>query len=345
MRSEVSKFALIQASSVSDAIAKLTHYGVDNAVAVAGATDVISRNKNRISTMMPQYLIDISGLNLSYINGSASSGFTIGATTQISQLVNNSSISTGIPVLSQAASAVATNQIQNMGTVAGDVLQEVWCPYVRNDFACWRNGGNVCYGAIGDNRYYHSIFGGRLCYANHAGDLAPALTALGATATIQGSLGTRTVSMEDLIPGINVISGRVKENTVDYNEILTEFQIPAQPSGTVSAFYKVRDRGTWDFALASAAVVLQMSGSTISRASVVMGGVDVKPHRATAAENYLVGQSLSESVIQNAAQQAVSDATPLTLGTGNAYRVTIANGAVRKALRSLSSTPNASVYD
>ncbi len=345
MRTEVSKFALIQASSVSDAVSKLTQYGVDNAVAVAGATDVISRNKNRITTMMQQYLIDISGLGLSYINGSSSSGFTIGATTPISTVANNSNISSGISVLSQAASAVATNQIQNMGTIAGDVLQEVWCPYVRNDFPCWRNGGNVCYGAIGDNRYYHSIFGGRLCYANHAGDLAPALTALGATATIQGSLGTRTVSMEDLIPGINVISGRVKENTVDYNEILTEFQIPAQPSGTVSAFYKARDRGTWDFALASAAVVLNMSGSTISKASVVLGGVDVKPHRATGAESYLSGQTLSESVIQNAAAQAVADATPLTTGIGNAYRVTIANGVVRKALRSLSSTPNASVYD
>jgi xanthine dehydrogenase YagS FAD-binding subunit len=341
MRTEVSKFALIQATSVSDAISKLNQYGVDNSVVVAGATDVISRNKNRITTMMPQYLIDISGLGLNYLNASGGS-FQIGATTPISMLSNN----TAIPaVLSQAASAVATNQIQNMGTVGGDVLQEVWCPYVRNDFPCWRNGGNVCYGAIGDNRYYHSIFGGRLCYANHAGDLAPALTALGAIATIQGSLGSRTVSMEDLIPGINVISGRVKENTVAFNEILTEFEVPAQPSGTVSAFYKARDRGTWDFALASAAVVLRMSGSTISSASVVLGGVDVKPHRAVAAENYLSGQTLTEAVIQNAAQQAVSDATPLTMGTGNAYRVTIANGVVRKALRSLSSTPNASVYD
>jgi xanthine dehydrogenase YagS FAD-binding subunit len=341
MRTEVSKFALVQATSVSDAISKLNKYGVDNSVVVSGATDVISRNKNRITTMMPQYLIDISGLGLSYVNPSGG-GFHIGATTPISMLSNNGSIPS---VLSQAAASVATSQIQNMGTVAGDVLQEVWCPYVRNDFACWRNGGNVCYGAIGDNRYYHSIFGGRLCYANHAGDIGPALTALGATATIQGSLGSRTVSMEDLIPGISVISGRVKENTVAYNEILTEFQIPAQASGSVSAFYKVRDRGTWDFALASAAVVLNMSGSTISSARVVLGGVDVKPHRATAAESYLSGKSLTEDVIQTAAQNAVSDATPLTMGTGNKYRVTIANGAVRKALRSLSSTPNASVYD
>ncbi len=342
MRTEVSKFALIQATSVGDAIAKLSSYGVDNSAVISGGTDVISRNKERIATMMPQYLIDISGLPLNYITPS-SGGFKIGATTPVIDVANNTSVPA---VLSQAANAVATPQIQSMGTVAGDVLQEVWCEYVRNDFPCWRNGGNVCYGAIGDNRYYHSIFGGRLCYANHAGDLAPALTALNATATIQSQTGTSTVSMEDLIPGINVISGRVKENIVAWNEILTEFQIPAPASGSVSAFYKVRDRGTWDFALASASVVLNVSGSTISSARVVLGGVDVKPHIATSAQSYLAGKSvpLSEADIAGAAAAAVDGAQPLTTGTGNSYRVTIASGAVSKALRSIYTPNQPTVY-
>jgi xanthine dehydrogenase YagS FAD-binding subunit len=339
LRTEVSKFALIQPTSISDAISKLTQYGENNSVVVSGGTDVISRNKNRIKTMMPQYLVDISGLNLSTpspIPYSSSDGFHIGGTTPINALANDTNVNSYAPVLAQAAGYVAVTQIRNQGTIAGDVLQEVWCPYLRNDFPCWRNGGNVCYGAIGDNRYYHSIFGGRLCYANHAGDIAPALFALGAQATIHGPLGTRTVSMETLMPGITVINGRVRENTVGYNEILTEFHIPVQPSGTVSSFYKVRDRGTWDFALASAAVVLHMSGSTISNARVVLGGVDVIPRRAVAAESYLSGKQLNENIIEEAAAKAVQDATPLTYGTGNAYRVTIANGAVRKALRALS---------
>lgn len=336
MRTEVSKFALIQPTSIGDAISKLTQYGENNAVVVSGGSDVISRNKNRISTMMQQYLVDISGLNLNYVKYSSSDGFRIGGTTPISTVVNDANVNSYASVLSQGAASAATLQIRNIGTIAGDVLQEVWCPYLRNDFPCWRNGGNVCYGAIGDNRYYHSIFGGRLCYANHAGDVSPALFALNAEATIQGPLGTRTVSMDTLMPGITIINGRVRENTVGYNEILTEFHIPAPASGTVSSFYKVRDRGTWDFALASAAVVLRMSGSTVSSAKVVLGGVGVVPYRATAAESYLSGKELSESVIEAAAQAAVKDATPLTFGTGNSYRVLLANGAVRKALRALS---------
>lgn len=141
--------------------------------------------------------------------------------------------------------------------------------------------------------------------------------------------------MAQLFPGISVVGGRVQEHTVDYNEILTELYIPNQPSGTKSGWYKVRDRGTWDFALASAAVTVNMSGSNVSNASVVLGGVDVVPHRATAAQNYLNGKSLSEDTYAGAASAAVQDATPLTYGVGNSFRVELAKGAVINALRAL----------
>ncbi len=331
MRTEVTAFGLHRPTSISEAISLLSKYGQKAAV-MSGGTDIISRNKNKIKTHMFTHLIDISGLNLSYLN-QKSDGWHIGAAYSLNSLATNNTVPT---VLSQAAGAVATLQIRNMGTVAGDVLQEVWCPYLRNDFACWRNGGNVCYGAIGDNRYYHSIFGGRLCYANHAGDIAQALFALGASATIQGSLGSRTVSMEELMPGISVIGGNVKENTVGQNEILTEFHVPNQPSTQKSTYYKVRDRGTWDFALASAAVALNFSGSKVSSARIILGGVDVVPHRSQAAESAVVGKTLGESVYTDAGNAAVKDATPLTYGVGNAFRVQLANGAVKKALRAIS---------
>jgi len=331
MRTEVSKFAVHTATSVSNAISLLSQYG-QQAVVIHGATDVISRNKNKIGLHMFQHLVDLSALNLSYANHT-SDGWHIGSGYSINAVATNTNLPT---VLQQAAGSVATLQIRNMGTIAGDVLQEVWCPYLRNNFACWRNGGNVCYGAIGDNRFYHSIFGGRLCYANHAGDIAQALFALNAKATIQGSLGSRTVSMDALMPGISVINGAVKENTVAQNEVLTEFVIPNQPSGQVSTYYKVRDRGTWDFALASAAIAVTKSGSTASNARVVLGGVDVIPHRSPAAESAINGQQLSEATFAAAGTAAVKSATPLTYGTGNAYRVQLANGAVRKALRAIS---------
>jgi len=331
LRTEVPKFGLVQATSVGDAINQLTKYGAGNARIVSGGTDIISRMKNGIAAHTPSYLIDISGLGLNYIKQD-SGGVHIGSTTPNSDVVSNTATPS---LLSAAIGSIATLQLRNTSTIGGDVLQEVWCPYLRNNYDCWRNGGNVCYGAIGDNRYYHSIFGGRLCYAVHAGDAAPALAALNAQATVQGPLGTRTISMGQLFPGISVVGGRVQEHTVDYNEILTEFYIPNQPSGTMSGWYKVRDRGTWDFALASAAVTAKVSGSTASNASIYLGGVDVVPHHASAAETALNGQSLSEATFTKVAAAAVQDATPLTYGVGNAYRVELTKGAVVNALRAL----------
>lgn len=332
MRTEVPKFGLIQASSIGDAVNLLTQYGVGNARIISGGTDIITRMKNGITFQTPKYLIDISGLGLNYIRQD-SGGVHIGSGTPNSDVVNSSMVPS---LLANAAGSIATVQLRNTGTIGGDVLQEVWCPYLRNNYSCWRNGGNVCYGAIGDNRFYHSIFGGRLCYAVHAGDIAPALFALGASVTVQGPYGSRTVSMDSLLPGINVQTGIVKENTVDYNEIMTEIYVPNQPSGMKSGWYKVRDRGTWDFALASAAINVNMSSGSASNASVVLGGVDVVPHRAHAAEGALNGNALSEGVFANVAAAAVQDAQPLTYGLGNSFRVDLAKGAVLNALRALS---------
>ena len=332
MRTEVPKFGLVQAQSVSDAVSLLTQYGAGNARIISGGTDILTRMKNGITFQTPTHLVDISGLGLSYIRQD-SGGVHIGGTTPNTDVVNSAAVP---HLLSDAAATIATVQLRNTGTIAGDVTQEVWCPYVRNNYSCWRNGGNVCYGAIGDNRYYHSIFGGRLCYAVHAGDVSSALMALGAQATIQGGSGRRTISMEQLLPGINVIGGRVQENTLDYNEILTEFYVPNPPSGTMMGWYKVRDRGTWDFALASAAIAVQVSGGKASNASVVLGGVDVVPHRASAAESALNGNSLTEDVFAKVAAAAVQDAQPLDYGMGNAFRVELAKGAVLNALRALS---------
>ena len=332
MRTEVPKFGLVQAQSVSDAVSLLTKYGAGNARIISGGTDILTRMKNGITFQTPTYLVDISGLGLNYIKQDGG-GVRIGGGTPNTDVVN----STAIPhLLSEAAGSIATDPLSNTGTYAGDVTQEVWCPYVRNNNSCWRKRGNLCKGAIGEHTYSHSIIGGRLSYAVHAGDISSALMALGAQATIQGGSGSRTISMEQLLPGINVIGGRVQENTLDYNEILTEFYVPSPASGTMMGWYKVRDRGTWDFALASAAIAVQVSGGKASNASIVLGGVDVVPHRASAAESALNGNSLTEDVFAKGAPPAVQDAQPLDYGMGNAFRVELAKGAVLNAQRALS---------
>lgn len=336
MRTEVRKFGYIAAKSAPDAVSLLTKFG-GKARIISGGSDILSRIKNRIATQLPDTVIDISNLGLNYINYSDADGLRIGGTTNISQVASDPTINQKYTVLAQAAANVATPQIRNTGTIAGDMLQEVWCWYFRYNYPCWRNGGTTCYGAIGDNRFYHSIFGGRLCYAIHGGDTPVALFALNAEVKIVGTTsGEQTISMDQLMPGINTTDGVVKENALHFNEVLTEIHVPTVSPTSKSAFYKIRDRGSWDFGLATAAVVLEFDGSTIADASVVLGSVDVRPHRATSAEQFLVNKQLTEDVITQAANKALEGATPLTFGVGNAYRVNLAKGAVKKALRMLS---------
>lgn len=335
--SEVPKFGYLQATSVSDAVSLLTKYA-GNARIIGGATDVLSQMKNNITALIPQYVIDISALGLDYIRYSSTDGLRIGAASTVGEVSQNSDVNNNYAALAQATGSVATPQIRNQATIAGNVLQEVWCWYLRNAYpSCWRNGGNMCYAAYGgDNRYYHSIFGGNLCYAIDASDTAPALFAHGAEATVYGPSGSRTVTMDQLIPGVTIVDGRVKQNSLAYNEIVTEFHIPTPASATKSAYHKVRDRGSVDFALASAAVSVTFNGSSVSKASIVLGGVATTPRRATSAESYLVGNQLTdETVLSNAAQKALADATPLTTGTTNNFRVYLAQGAVKQALRAI----------
>jgi len=286
---------------------------------------------------MPKYVVDIGGLGLSGITFSQSDGLRIGATTTIAAIQEDPRVPANFGALFQA-SAGHPVQIANQATIAGNLAQEVWCWYLRNNYDCWRNGGNVCYGVIGDNRYYQSIFGGRPCHAVHAGDIAPALFALDAEVSVFGPSGSTSMPIGQFMPGTFVAEGQVKGNILRSNEIITEIHIPALSACSRSSFFKVSDRGAIDFALASCAVCCSFTGVTVSGARIVLGAVSGDPIRATAAEEYLVGRQLTEDVVSQAAEKALGDAAPLTHGTGNQFRVYLAQGAVKNALRRLNNT-------
>ena len=332
-------------SSVDDAVSMLTKYG-GSARVIAGGTDLLYQMKDHIALLTPQYVIDITSLGLSQIGFTQSGGLTIGATTPVIALQSNATIKQYYGAIAQATTGHPV-QIASQATAAGDISQEVWCWYLRNNYDCWRNGGNVCYAVAGDNRYYHSLFGGNLCYAVHAGDLTAALFAHNATLTVAGPGGNRTITMDQFMPGVTIVDGRVKENSLRYNEIVTQINVPTPPAGTKSTYFRMADRTAIDFPLASAAVVAEFNGSTISSASVVLGHVATTPIRARSAESYLVGKTLplSEGDIAQAAKNALSGATPMThasvaaagAGQGNKFRVYIAEGVVTNALRSLNS--------
>jgi len=341
-RYELNAFGYLVPNTVDEAISMLTQYGGDAKV-MAGGTDLLYLMKQQVTTHTPQYIVDISALGLDGINYS-SSGLTIGATEPVLSLQSNPNVVQYYPAIAQATTGHPV-QIASQATAAGDICQEVWCWYLRNNYDCWRNGGDVCYAVQGDNRYYHSIFGGNLCYAVHAGDLTTALFAHNASLTVAGPGGNSTLSMDQFMPGVTVVDGRVKENSLAYNQIVTQISVPAPSSGQLSTFFRMTDRAAIDFPLASAAVVAETSGSTITSARVYMGHVANKPIRASGAESAIVNQSLplSESTIASAAANAVSGATPLThpstnaanAGHGNAFRVWIAQGVVANAIRAL----------
>jgi xanthine dehydrogenase YagS FAD-binding subunit len=149
--------------------------------------------------------------------------------------------------------------------------------------------------------------------------------------------------MEQFLPGVSIVDGHVKENSLRFNEIITQIKVPAPASGSQSAYFRMADRAAIDFPLASAAVAATFSGSTVKSAKIVLGHVATHPIHATSAESYVAGQELTESVIAEAAQKAFAGATPLThksmstagAGQGNAFRVYIGTGVVINALRSL----------
>jgi xanthine dehydrogenase YagS FAD-binding subunit len=327
-------FSYFEPKSVQEAV-EILHQYRGEAITMAGGTDILSRFKNDIKTHLAKYVVDINSLGLNFIEPKPDGGLRIGATTSVSAIAESPLVNERAPLLAMAAGDVASPALRNMGTVGGDLLQQVWCWYLRNDYDCWRNGGNICYGAVGDNRFYHSIFGGRLCYAVHASDLGPALLALDGSVKVTSPGGEDTLGVDQLLPGISIRDGEVKENTLRYNEILTEVHVPPPLPSSRQSWFKDRVRKSWDFALASAAINAIFQGSTITQSRIVLGGVDVKPRRAEAAERTLNGNSLSESVINNVAEASAEGSSPLRIGTGNEFRIEVLKGVVRKALRAL----------
>jgi len=315
-------FTHINATSVDEATSLLGQHG-SSANVIAGGTDLLGELNLWCRPEQPEYIINLKTISgLDYINQD-SSGLKIGAMTRLDDIAHSSVVQSGYGVLAQAASKVASWQIRNMGTIGGNICQQVRCWYYRssqNKFNCLRkNPGGVCQALIGDNRYQHSIFGAAGgCVAANISDTAPALVAL--DASIKTS--KRTLEAAAFFDGFN-------KTVMDDDEIVTEIQIPAPPSGAKQAFVKVGIRKAIDFALASCAVVIAPASGSITHARVVLGAIAPTPRRATGAEDALKGNSISESTASAAAAAAVSGATALPY---NKYKIELVKGIVKKAI-------------
>jgi xanthine dehydrogenase YagS FAD-binding subunit len=232
-------------------------------------------------------------------------------------------------ILHEAAGSIASPQIRSQGTVGGNLCQRPRCWYYRNEHArCIKKGGSECFSYNGLNKY-NAIFGGGPSYIVHPSDLAPALVALAARVNLRGPGGTRSVELEKFftLPSEGSV---LRENVLGPGEILESVAVPAPGNGLRSTYLKFKERGSYDFALASVALALWIEGASIRSARIVLGGVAPIPWRCTAAEKLLEGRSLDTAAFAPVAEAAVKGAEPLGQ---NGYKVPLVKGLVVRALQ------------
>ena len=298
---------------------------------LAGGTDLLGEIKEGI--VEPTMLVNLASLESLSGIAHTEDGLSVGAMTKLAELENDESITHDYPALSQAVASVATPQIRNMGTLGGNLCQRPRCWYYRSTlFDCRKKGGAICF-AINGNSKYHAILGGVDCYIVHPSDLAPILIALGATATVTGPNGTRTLPMEEFFVGPeHNIEG---ETALKAGELLTSVFVPKPKPGQRSIYLKARERQTQEFALASVAVSLDVSAGIIERASLVLGGVAPTPWRASYSEDALRGAPVTEVDVDTVGRLAVRGAKPLR---DNHFKVRLTASLVCRAINLLLQT-------
>jgi xanthine dehydrogenase YagS FAD-binding subunit len=320
----VKRFAHINARTVEEAVWNLRRYGA-GANAIAGGTDLLGKLKERILPRYPEAIVNLKTIpGLDFVR-EESGVLTIGALTRLEDIAEHPVIQSGYAALAEAARRTASPHLREMGTLGGNICQDIRCWYYRspdNRFPCLRKGGGRCYAIEGDNRY-HSIFGGSVeegCYAVHPSDTAPALIALGAA--VQTS--KRTVEAEDFFQ-----VGIARTTVLEVDEIVTELRIPTPDRDTKSAFSKFAFRKSIDFPIVNCAARIATSGDRVTDARICLNAVHVTPYRARSAEETIVGKPIDEEHAEEAADAAVSSARPMT---HNAYMVQIARTLVKRTI-------------
>jgi xanthine dehydrogenase YagS FAD-binding subunit len=324
-------FTLVSSRDLNQAITRLAAARLESktTAVVGGGSDLLGMIKERL--VAPDVLVRLSAIKgLDQVKPERGGGLEIGGQTTLEAIGRHAAIRKQYAVLAEAAESVATPQIRNAGTIAGNLCQRPWCWYYRNGFTCFKNGGNVCYSAAGENQF-HAIFGGGPSYIVHPSDTAPALVALGATFRLSGPAGERSVPAADFftLPSANA----ARENVLQNDEVLVSIVLPAVRPRVRSAYHKILDREAWTHAVVSAAVVLEMDGDICREARVVLGGVAPIPWRLPEVERMLAGQRVTPELAARAGEAAVAGARPLQ---HNGYKVPLTRAMVARTVEELS---------
>jgi xanthine dehydrogenase YagS FAD-binding subunit len=295
---------------------------------IAGGTDLLGILKDRILPEYPEVIINIKTIpKLGYIKED-SEGLKIGALAKLSDIAQSPKVSSGYKGVVQAAKSVATPEIRNMGTIGGNLCQQVRCWYYRyphqlgGRIICYRKGNGSCPALKGDNRY-HSIMGGKVCFAVCQSDMAIALTALDAKIKIAGPGSDRTIPIRGFFKTLGSV--------LKPDEIVTEIQIPKTPENARQTFLKFTLRNPVDFAIVSVASVITLEDGICKDASIALGAIAPIPIKATKTEQAIKGKSIDSKTAAEAGEVAVIGAKPLSM---NAYKVEITKTLVKRAILS-----------
>lgn len=321
-------FEHFNAGALEEAVSLLKKYGGKGRL-MAGGTDLIGLLKDRILEDYPDALINLKSIpGMDAIEESAG-GLRIGALAKLADIASSTAIKAKYPALSQAAESVASPEIRTMATIGGNLCQDVRCWYYRypqqmgGRILCLRKGTGPCHAIKGDNRY-HALMGAKKCFAVCPSDTAIALSALEAEIEIFGAKGARSLPVEEFFTPLG--------NALGPEELVKEIRVPAPSPDCRQSFLKFTERKPVDFAVASVASAITVHDGTCEKARLFLGGVAPTPLRAKAAERHIVGKLIDSATAQEAAQESVAGARPLS---GNTYKVEIVKALVEQALLSL----------
>lgn len=322
-------FTFVRAESSAHAVRSVM--GEQPRAYLAGGTTLLDLVK--LDVMKPEQIVDINHLQLKQVERLADGRLRVGALVSNTDLANHPLVREDYPVLSQALLAGASTQLRNKATTAGNVMQRVRCNYFRDGTSACnkREPGSGCAAIGGLNRSVHAVLGtSDQCIATHPSDMCVAIAAIGARVTVHGAAGEREIPFGDfhLLPG----DTPWREHALERGELITHVTLDAPLAGSRSAYLKLRDRASYQFALASSAVILVLDGPRIVDARIALGGLGTKPWRATEAERALIGQRATPETFSRVAELAVKGARAYE---HNAFKIPLGQQVVVRNLRDL----------
>jgi xanthine dehydrogenase YagS FAD-binding subunit len=321
-------FAYVRATSVAEALHAVANGNGEGNRFLAGGTTLVDLMK--LDVMKAQQLIDITSISeLQSFSTTSTKELTFGALAKMSDVAADPTLLGAYPALAESVQKAASEQLRNMATVGGNILQRTRCEYFRDtSYPCnKRSPGTGCAALEGLNRG-HAMFGGSSsCIATYPGDLAIALAAFDAWVDVASKRGERTIALRDFhrLPGDTPQIDTVLEP----DELIMRIRVPATPLGRASTYQKVRDRESYAFATVSCAVAVLIENGAVRDARIALGGVATKPWRALVAERSLVGKPLTTETAQHAGVLAFADAQPQK---ANAFKISLGPKTVATSL-------------